>query len=299
MRKTGSGPFLSTFSIAARDPDNGDLGVAVASKFLAVGAVVPWVEAGVGAMAIQAHPDLTYGPRGLELMRGGASAADTLGQLIAADPDRAIRQVGVVDASGGVAAHTGESCIPWAGNRAGETYTCQGNILTGAETLDAMAEVYEGTGGALSARLVAALSAGDRVGGDSRGRQGAAVYVVRKAGGYGGSTDVLVDLRVDDAPDPCAELRRLYALHRLYFESSPENEKLKIEGDLARELQEILARAGYRDGEASGTFDPESRNALDRLVGTENFEERVDMKRLTIDPPVLAYLRDRFGAGKD
>ena len=166
MTKTATGSnrdavFLNTFSIVARDRETGDLGVAVASKFLAVGAVVPWVAAGVGAMAIQAYPDLTYGPRGLEMMRQGSSAREALDQLIAGDPARDVRQVGVVDARGGIGAHSGGACIPWAGHRIGEGYSCQGNILVGAETIEAMAETFEGAAGELSSRLLAALCAGD------------------------------------------------------------------------------------------------------------------------------------------
>ncbi len=295
-RRTGRvDPVISTFSIVARDPRTGELGIAVASKFLAVGAVVPWADAEVGAMAIQAHPDLTYGPRGFDLMRGGSSAKEALDRLVDADPDRGVRQVGVVDAGGGVSAHTGDSCIAWAGHVVGDTYTCQGNILVGAVTLDAMAQTFEEMDGDLSRRLVAALYAGDRAGGDRRGRQAAAVLVVSKGGGYGGSSDALVDLRVDDAPDPCSELQRLHDLHQLYFGSSPSEERIRLEGDLVRELQGMLAGAGYYSGPVTGDFDGDTRTALETLVGTENFEERVDFERLTMDPPVLQYLREKFG----
>ena len=296
-RARGAKIVLNTFSIVARDPGNGDLGIAVASKFLAVGAMVPWAGAEVGAMATQAHPDLTYGPRGLEMMCGGLSAGDTLAKLIAADPDRGIRQVGAVDARGGATAHTGDACIPWAGHLVGNGYSVQGNMLVGAETLRAMARTFEDTGGDLSSRLLAALFAGDGAGGDKRGKQGAAVYVVRKDGGYGGTADVLVDLRVDDAPDPCGELQRLHGLHRFYFGSSPEAEKLRIEGDLVRELQDILLRAGYYAGEITGVFDRNTKTALEHLVVTENFEERVDLDRLTMDPPALRFIRENFGGG--
>ncbi len=304
MTKTASrmcreGVFLNTFSIVARDPETGDLGVAVASKFLAVGAVVPWVAAEVGAMAIQAYPDLTYGPRGLEMMREGLSAKDALDKLIAADPDKDVRQVGAVDARGGVSAYSGGSCIAWAGHHVGESYCCQGNILVGAETLEAMAETFEGAAGELSSRLLAALCAGDRAGGDNRGKQAAALIVVRKNGGYLGTSDVLVDLRVDDESDPCTELQRLHGLHRFYFGTSPAAKKLKIEGDLVRELQEILARAGYYAGELHGDIDRATKSALEALVVTENLEERIDLKQLTMDPPALQFIRDRYIAVKN
>ena len=289
---------VNTFSIVARDPENGDLGVAVASKFLAAGAVVPWMETGVGAVAVQAFPDLTYGPRGLTMMREGLSAKETLDRLIAADPDKEVRQAGVVDAQGMVSAHTGESCIPWAGHRVGKSYSCQGNILVGPEVVDAMAEAFESAVGELSSRLLAAVGAGDLAGGDRRGKQSAALFVVRKNGGYLGTSDVLVDLRVDDAQEPCGELRRIYDLHQFYFGSSPDEEKLMIEGELVLELQEILTHLGYYSCDSTGELDEETKSALDRLSATENLEERLDLDRLTIDPPALQFIRDRFGAAK-
>lgn len=289
---------VSTFSIVARDPENGDLGVAVASKFLAAGAVVPFMETGVGALAIQSFPDLSYAPRGLGMMRRGLSAKETLHRLISADPEKEGRQAGVVDANGMVSAYTGESCVPWAGHRVGKSYSCQGNILKGPGTLEAMAAGFEGAAGELSSRLLAALCAGDQAGGDRRGKQSAALFVVRKNGGYLGTSDVLVDLRVDDAPEPCGELQRLYDLHQFYFGSSPEAEKLKIEGELVRELQDILQRAGYYGGDITGELSEDTKNALFELSAIENLEERVDLERLTIDPPALKFVRDKFGGIK-
>ena len=237
---------INTFSIVARDPGNGDLGLAVASKFLAAGAVVPWLAAEVGVMAVQALPAEACGPRGLEMLRQGRTAPETLEALMAADPGRDLRQVAIVDAQGAVAVHSGPSCMDWAGHQAGDGYSCQGNILTGEEVVAAMAAAFEGADGELSSRLVAALLAGDRAGGDRRGRQSAALRVVRKGGGYMGSSDNLVDLRVDDAPDPCGELARLHELQRFYFGDSPPGERMAITGELARELRDILARAGTR-----------------------------------------------------
>lgn len=274
------------------------MGVAVASKFLAAGAVVPFMETGVGALAIQAFPDLSYAPRGLSMMRQGLSAKETLDSLIAADPDKDGRQVGIVDAQGMVSAYTGESCVPWAGHRVGTSYSCQGNILEGPGTLEAMAAGFEGAVGELASRLLAAVCAGDRAGGDRRGKQSAALFVVRKNGGYLGTSDVLVDLRVDDAPEPCSELQRIYDLHQFYFGSSPEAEKLKIEGELVRELQEILRRAGYYGGDSDGALSEETKSALFELSAIENLEERVDLERLTIDPPALNFIRDKFGDAK-
>lgn len=284
---------INTFSIVARDRENGDLGLAVASKFLAAGAVVPWVAAEVGVMAVQALPGLQCGPRGLEMMRDGMSGPEVLDKLIAADPDGDQRQVAVVDAQGSASAYTGTSCMAWAGHRVGDGYSCQGNILVSAETIEAMAETFEGAQGALSSRLLTALCAADRVGGDKRGKQSAALIVARRGGGYLGSSDVLVDLRVDDARDPCGELRRLHDLHHFYFGSSPSSEKLKIEGELAREVQEFLIRAGFYTGEPDGNIDEATKVALEAFVTIENLEERVDLERLMLDPPALRFMRDR------
>lgn len=209
--------LVATFSIVALDFETGSLGVAVQSKLLAVGAIVPWARAGVGAVATQAMANYNYGPRGLELMARGKSAEETIEALIAADADREHRQVGVVDARGGVATFTGSECFDWAGGLTGEHYAAQGNILVGRETIGAMAEAYETVGGDLADRLLAALDAGQEAGGDSRGRQSAALLVVREGGGYGGDNDRLLDLRVDDHPEPIRELIRLRDLHTLYF----------------------------------------------------------------------------------
>lgn len=297
-RSCHRGMCLNTFSIVARDPENGDLGVAVASKFPAAGAVVPWMATGVGAMAIQAFPDLTYGPRGLDMMREGLSAKETLDALVAADPDKDIRQVGIVDARGGVSAHSGSSCLSWAGHRVGKSYSCQGNILVGAEVVEAMTEAFEGAEGELSSRLLTALCAGDLAGGDRRGKQSAALFVLRKNGGYRGTCDVLVDLRVDDAPDPCGELQRLYGLHQFHFGSSPETDKLRIEGKLVRELQEILTGTGYYGGDITGELGEDTKIALDNFISIENLEERINLDRLTIDPPALQFIREKFGHAK-
>ena len=207
-------PPVATFSIAAWDPEAKEYGVAVASRFLAVGAVVPWVAADAGAVATQAWANTSFGPKGLALLRAGKPAADALAELLAADSDSARRQVGIVDARGGVAAHTGSGCMAWAGHRTGEGFTCQGNILTGPQVVEAMAAAFGKARGDLADRLIAALAAGDRAGGDSRGRQSAALYVARAEGGYSGFNDRLVDLRVDDHPDPVGELGRLNRLHR-------------------------------------------------------------------------------------
>src|SRR3954471_15672703 len=218
-----------TFSIVATA--DGQWGVAVASKFLAVGAAVPAAEWGVGAVATQSFANLAYRPDGLRMLREGRSAQETLDALTAPDELREQRQAGIVDRDGRAATWTGSECHPWAGGRTGDGWAAQGNILTGPEVVDALAEAFETSTGPLSRRLADALLAGDRAGGDRRGRQSAVLLVVSEGGGYGGGSDVLVDLRVDDHPDPVTELQRLLDLHTLYF-GKPEK-TLPLEGDLA------------------------------------------------------------------
>jgi len=201
-----------TFSIAGYDPATGDLGVAVASKFLAVGSVVPFARAGVGAIATQAFANTSYGPRGLELLRRGLSPDEVIRRLTRDDPQREQRQIGVVDMKGRAATYTGKSCIRWAGGIAGKHFAAQGNILTGEAVVKAMANTFQRTSGELAVRLLTALEAGEKAGGDARGKQSAALLVVRKGGGYAGFDDRYIDLRVDDHPDPIPELRRLLTM---------------------------------------------------------------------------------------
>jgi uncharacterized Ntn-hydrolase superfamily protein len=285
--------IVTTFSVVAADLATGDLGIAVASKFLACGAVVPWASAGAGAVATQSFANTAYGPDGIRMMRDGLSARDTLVKLQADDADRDLRQVGLVDARGGAAAHTGPGCHTWAGHHVGEGFTCQGNILVGQETVDAMAAVFRASKGELSDRLVTALAAGEKAGGDKRGKQASAIYVVRPKGGYGGMNDVLVDLRVDDHPEPVTELRRLLELRDLYFGTSPASDKLKMEGAVLVDLKRLMTSRGFYCGDASGSWDEVTEKALGVFIASENFEERVDFKRRTIDAPVFAHLRTR------
>ena len=210
---TGLSP-VSTFSIVGYDPSNGDLGIAVQSKFFAVGAVVPWAEAGVGAIATQSWANTTYGPRGLELLKIGLTAKQTLDHLIKDDSGKKTRQVGIVDANGDVANYTGEECHNWAGATSEKNYTAQGNILAGEDVVMAMGTAFEETEGELANKLMAALFAGQEKGGDKRGQQSAALLVVRKNGGYGGFNDRYIDLRVDDAEKPIEELQRLLEIHK-------------------------------------------------------------------------------------
>jgi uncharacterized Ntn-hydrolase superfamily protein len=261
-----------TFSIVATA--DGQWGVAVASKFLAVGAAVPAAQWGVGAVATQSFANLAYRPEGLRLMAEGRTAQQALDALTATDELREQRQAGIVDRLGGAATWTGTECHGWAGGRTGDGWAAQGNILTGPEVVDALAETFTATAGSLSSRLAAALLAADRAGGDRRGRQSAVLLVVSEGGGYGGGSDVLVDLRVDDHPDPVLELQRLLDLHTLYF-GRPE-ETLPLEGELAAEVAAKLERLGYKD--------------LDDWAGVENYEER--MVPGAIDVLVLQKLRE-------
>jgi uncharacterized Ntn-hydrolase superfamily protein len=264
-----------TFSIVARS--GGALGVAVASKFLAVGAAVPAAEADVGALATQAWANLAYRTQSLALLRTGVAAADAVAGLIAADPGRADRQLGLVAAAGDGTSYTGENCSPWAGGTVGDGYAIQGNILTGPEVVEEMEAAWLASSGPLARRLLAALAAGDEAGGDRRGRQSAALLVVERGGGYGGTSDVAVDLRVDDDPAPVPALTRLLDLHEFYFGKPDPAALLTLDGDLASEVAQRLAALGYAD--------------LESWAGVENLEER--MVPGHIDPLVLAHLRSR------
>ena len=201
--------LVTTFSIVGRDPENGDLGVAVQSKFFAVGAIVPWAKAGVGAVATQSWTNTTYGSKGLELLENGLTAQQALDQLIASDDGRSQRQVGIIDASGNIANYTGDECMEWAGTCRGKNYSAQGNLLTGEAVVEAMGEAFEETEGELAEKLMAALIAGQEKGGDRRGQQAAALLVEREGDWDGGSNDRYIDLRVDDHKQPIKELHRL------------------------------------------------------------------------------------------
>jgi uncharacterized Ntn-hydrolase superfamily protein len=286
---------IATFSIVAYDPGRKEWGVAVQSKFLAAGAVVPWARAGAGAVATQSYANLLYGEDGLNMMASGKSAADTLDALTTKDENKGQRQAGMVDANGKAAAFTGDDCYDWAGHIVGEGFACQGNILIPG-TVEAMAKRYEEartSEGELADWLVETLAAGQAAGGDSRGRQSASVLVVREGGGYGGNNDRYLDLRVDDHPTPIKELSRIVKIHHLYFGEVDESDSLPL-AELATELQALLARTGHFTGAQSGEFDDETRKALRALVGSENLEERWDGTGETIDRLALNYLRERF-----
>ena len=272
-----------TFSIVASDGTAS--GVAVASKFLAVGAAVPAAAAGVGAIATQSYANLAYRPDGLRILREGRSAQETLDELTAADDKREQRQAGIVDAECRGATFTGSGCHPWAGGVAGRGYAIQGNILTGPDVVEAMHTAWLATEPeqALARRLLAALVAGDDAGGDKRGRQSAALLVVTPDGGYGGGCDVYVDLRVDDHARPVAELARLLDLHDIYFGKPDPEAALALESDLADEVRDRLRRLGHEHDDLEA--------ALADWAGIENYEERMLPGR--IDLLVLDQLRQK------
>lgn len=278
-------PRFATYSIVACDLGAREWGVAVESKFPAVGAVVPWAEPEVGVVATQALANVSYGPRGLELLREGLSAEETMARVTGADEEREHRQVGVVDAEGRAATYTGSSCLEWAGGVTGDGYAAQGNILVSEETVTALASTFEATAPRpLAERLLEALAAAQLAGGDRRGQQSAALLVVKEDSGYGASSDVLVDLRVDDHATPIEELRRLYGIHDLLFGQTPDEEWLAVDGELAGELRARLTLLGY--GQDS------LEEAFTNWAGVENLEERVRGAD-RIDPVVLAELRKR------
>jgi uncharacterized Ntn-hydrolase superfamily protein len=287
--------FIATFSIVAYDPHRQEWGVAVQSKFLAAAAVVSWARASAGAVATQASSDLTYGPRGLEMMAKGMLAEEVVEALTGEDDGRASRQVGVVDKAGRAAAYTGAECIAWAGHIVGEGFACQGNILIPG-TVEAMARRFEqvrGGAGELADWLVETLAAGQEAGGDRRGRQSAGVLVVRENGGYGGNNDRYLDLRVDDDPAPILRLKELVRLHHFYFGEADPDDLVPLES-VATELQDLLRRTGYYEGSTTGVFDEATRKALRMLIDMENLEERWDGKGDMIDRSVVKYLRGRF-----
>jgi len=319
-----AGPLVGTFSIVGVDKATGDLGVAVQSKFPNVRAVVPWARAGVGAVATQSFVELDYGIDGLELMARGASAAEALAIVLRRDPRREQRQVGIVDAQGRTATWTGTQCFGWAGARigavvgaptpvtaergrlgtvvTGEGFTAQGNTLVSEATVAAMADAYVHATGELSARLLAALVAGGKAGGDRRGEQSAALLVVRAGAGYDGQ-DNFVDISVYDHPTPIAELVRLEKLNRLHFRASRPENLIPVTPEIARELKQIWTVRGFWRAPVDGTVDAAFQKTLVDFMGWENYDtriepvEKVDLTKgglLVIDREVLEDIRAVF-----
>ena len=317
-----------TYSIVARDAATGDLAVAVQSKFLAVGAVVPLARAGVGAIATQAFANAAYGPDGLALLEGGASAQTTLDALVAPDRLRDQRQAGIVAARGDAATHTGPECFAWAGGRTGPGFAAQGNILAGPGVVDGLADTFIAGGLPLPELLVACLAAADAAGGDRRGRESAALLVVREAGGYGGGNDRWIDLRVDDHVDPIGELGRLLGLQRLYLDRPGLDDLLAVDESSAAEVRALMSRLGAEPGGRFGgvyqpmsvlaegeppaedpagrpmtgsprplpsNWDTDWQHALEDWMAVENLEERIAAPGW-IDRRVLDFLREKAGA---
>lgn len=308
-----------TYSIVARDPVTGDLGVAVQSKFLAVGSVVPWARAGVGAIATQSFANVAYGPDGLGYLVAGLGAAETLHRLVAADGLREERQAGVVDAQGRSATHTGAGCFAWAGGRLGDGFAAQGNILADSSVVDGLADTFLAGGRPFPELLIACLAAADDAGGDRRGRESAAILVVREGGGYGGGNDRWIDLRVDHHDDPIGELGRLLGLQHLYFDRPDRADLQPIDETTATEIRAILDALGGGPGGRFGTvyapmsgardestprpfvgvpralppnWDGHWDRALQEWMSVENLEERAAAPGW-IDPRVLDVLRSR------
>ncbi|MFC7205450.1 DUF1028 domain-containing protein [Haloferax namakaokahaiae] len=282
-------PRPSTFSIVARDPATDAVGVAVQSKFVSVGSVVPFVSADAGAIATQSFANVAYGPDGLDALRDGNTAAETIELLTEADDEAESRQVGVVGQDGSIAAFTGEACFDVAGDIQGDHYTVQGNILENHETLEAMAEAFETTDGGLPEKLLAALHAGNDAGGDKRGEQSAAMYIAKPEGGYDGGNDRWVDVRVDDHEHPIDELERVFRLYDITLLAREEPEDVEsLAGETAREVLETLAELGFYDGDPTAGFGDEEREALESFRGMNNFENHT-----------LTVLEDAIARGWD
>ncbi len=290
-------PHPSTFSIVALDPRTGELGIAVESKFLSVGAVVPWASATVGAIATQSWANTSYGPRGLRLLKRGLTPKEVARQLVSGDKQAGQRQFGIVDAKGRAFTYTGGGCYEWAGGIARRNFAAQGNILAGPQVVDALVETFEMTRGTLAERLVAALAAGQAAGGDRRGQESAALYLVRAKGGYGGFNDRYIDLRVDDHPHPVDELRRLLDLHHLYLGKTNPEDVIPIDIPIARELQHMMKRRGYYKGEVTGEWDTATQTAFREFAGVENLEDRL-LAGAMIDRVVLDFVRSRLSEEK-
>lgn len=267
-------PIISTFSIVAHDPEAKEWGVATQSKFLAVGSVVPWAQANAGAIATQAVGNPSFGLNGLALLSKSNSAEEVLEILLKNDTKREWRQIGIVDSNGSSVTFTGKYCSAWAGGANGPNFACQGNFLESEEVISEIAHVYQTTMEPLPERLVAALDGGQRAGGDRRGMQSAALYVVKPEGGYGGTGDRYVDLRVDDHPTTIMELKRLLSAHRLYFQRSTPEELIPFDCDLLKEVKNIIKTEGFQPDDASNYYDVQTKDALRKYFSFMNFEAK-------------------------
>jgi uncharacterized Ntn-hydrolase superfamily protein len=284
-------PLVATFSIIGYDPVTKETGIAVQSKFLSVGAVVPWAEAGVGAVATQSFANTSFGPRGLTYLKEGKPPEEVIELLVKNDEDKDLRQFAVMDADGMTAAFTGDACYDWAGHTQGTYCSAQGNILVSEETVQSMVSAFENTEGSLAERLLEALDQGQQAGGDSRGKQSAALFIVQEEGGYGGYNDRKYDLRVDDHLEPIKELKRLYHLHQLYFSRAQESELLEMEGEVLRDVQDCLINEGLLE-KKHDSYNNTVKESVKTYYMQENFEERwcEDDK---MDPYVLQFMKSK------
>lgn len=278
----------STFSIVAYDRATDSWGVAVASKFLAVGSVVPWLKAGCGAIATQSYANTTFGFKGLELLGQGFTAEEVFNQIAATDPLIEKRQVGIVDAKGNSYTFTGNECFDWAGGLSDHCYAIQGNTLANNDVVQSMEDAYLSSVGDLADRLFAALWAGESAGGDKRGKQSAAIKIVKQGAGYGGFTDTYLDFRVDNDMDPLPKLAKMLELRQIYYGTSDEAEKLTVDEKMIEKLTSILVKRKLLK-------DPDSNfnvkfNAFVDFIGYENFEDRFDQNNKTLDEPVYEYI---------
>jgi uncharacterized Ntn-hydrolase superfamily protein len=263
-----------TFSIVARDKETGDLGIAVQSKFPAVGSLVPWINTESGAVATQAMANLEYGRTGIKLLKAGATAQQVLNILLENDPESEHRQVGIVDLQGNAISFTGSECYDWAGGKSGDGIACQGNILVSKETVEAMYNIYQETKGDLAEKLMCALEAGQKAGGDSRGQQSAHLLVHRKNGGYGGGSDVYIDVRVDDHPNATAELRRVFEMYSMILLEREDPKNItELTSEVFARISTKLIELKYLDDD---TQDKDIiGNAFTRWIHTENFENKI------------------------
>lgn len=272
----------ATFSIAAADLETGEYGVAVQSKFFAVGAAVPYARADAGAVATQAWFDPSHGLKALKLLELGASAEAVIEELLTEDPGAKGRQLGIVDRRGCAAAYTGPKCQEWAGHVVGEGFCCQGNILAGPQVVEAMAEAYRSTSGPLPERMVAALEAGQQAGGDRRGKQSAALYVARENSGFAWLGDRYIDIRVDDHPEPIQELNRLLYLYRSGIWGRLMEPVVVLDSELIQFVQASLRRQGRLAGETAGYWDRATQQAVEAFCEELGFENHVPLNGVTL-----------------
>ena len=268
-----------TFSIVAYDPKNKEWGVAVQSKFVAVGSIVPFAKANVGAIATQALANTSYGPKGLQLLKSGLKANEVLEQLLKDDDLMEERQVGIVDTMGNVASFTGKNCFEWAGHVIGNNFACQGNILASEKVVQGMVDAFEDTSGDLVEKFFAALEAGQKNGGDRRGKESAAILIVKNEGAYDGGTDRYIDIRVDEHSEPIKELKKVFEIYDMSLLKRDDPEDIvKLEGHSLKLVKELLQKDGFYKGDIDDNYDNDTRKALRDWLGTNNFEvkERED-----------------------